>query len=87
MSTSFFSSRTHLITLELRGGKGGRGVAGGAGAGARRNSLALRCPALTTQPSGQVAGYDDGGGKLVQGCAVSAGNASGGDQQKLKVRR
>ncbi len=47
MSTSLFPSRTHLITLELRGGKGGRGVERDERAGAIRESLALRRPALT----------------------------------------
>src|SRR3989442_6914287 len=45
---------------ELRGGNAMRGKEGGERAGAKRVSLALRCPANTTQPDDPGSGWSQG---------------------------
>src|SRR5213075_2972873 len=53
LSTTLFSSRTHLITrINCGEERVGEGKKGDERAGARRGELALRCPVITTQPDG-----------------------------------
>src|SRR5881394_3417660 len=62
LSTTLFSSRTHLITrINCGEERVGEGKKGGERAGARRGELALRCPVITSQPDGPGSGGAEGG--------------------------